>query len=147
MTNINTTTIKTKLEDKGIRPSIQRIKVLEYMHLHIMDHPTAEEIFAALSPEIPTLSRATVYNTLHSFFQAGLANCLSIDGVELHYDVILEQHGHFKCKECGRITDFPISIDGLAETGLEHYQVEHKNVIYTGICPDCQNQIQKGEME
>lgn len=147
MTHFDANTIISKLEDKGIRPSIQRVKVLEYLHYHVMDHPTAEVIFTALSPEMPTLSRATVYNTLHSFYRAGLVNCLSIDGLESHYDINLEPHGHFRCHECGRITNFKISTDGLNETGLEHFQVEHQNVIFTGICPDCQNKIQKGELE
>ena len=147
MTHFDINDTINKLQNSGIRPSIQRLKILEYLHQHVSDHPTADEIFSTLSPEIPTLSRATVYNTLHSFYRAGLVNCLSIEGIESHYDVILEHHGHFKCHECGRIIDFPISTDGLDETGLEHYQVEHKNVIFTGICPNCLNQTKKGEIE
>ena len=143
MNNFDINTIKTSLQQKGIRPSIQRLKIMEYLHQHVMDHPTAEEIYTALSPEIPTLSRATVYNTLHSFLQAELINSLSVDGLESHYDAIVEQHGHFKCRQCGKIYDFPVSVENLCVKELEKYQIEHKTIIFTGICPQCLTQSKK----
>ncbi len=139
--------IKAELESKGIRPSFQRLKVMEYLHQHNKTHPTAEEIFAALSPEIPTLSRATVYNTLHSFSEHGLVNCMSIDGVETRYELKLVPHGHFKCERCGVIRNFPFKLEGLNIEELENYQITHRNIIFTGICPDCTNQtkLEKGD--
>ncbi len=138
MNKIDISQLKTELKNKGIRPSVQRLKILEYLHDHFRVHPTAEQIYESLSPEVPTLSRATVYNTLHSFVQTGLINSLSIDGLETHYDMALEPHGHFKCVRCGKITNFPIHLDSRNPSELENYRVEHKDVIYTGICPDCQ---------
>jgi Fe2+ or Zn2+ uptake regulation protein len=136
---------KTRLQSRGIRPSIQRLKIMEHLYEHVKDHPTAEAIYTALSPEIPTLSRATVYNTLHSFHRAGLINCLNLDGLESHYDVLLELHGHFRCHECGGIFDFPVSIDNLHAEGLEQFQIDHRNIIFTGLCPVCLNKSKKGE--
>lgn len=134
------------LKSKGVRPSYQRIRVLEYLHQH-MGHPNAEEIFEALSPEIPTLSRTTIYNTLHTFTSHGLVNCLSIDGVETRYDSMLESHGHFKCSACGSIYNFQADPDSIPTPGLEGFRIEHRNIVFTGICPDCiQNNIsEKGE--
>ena len=138
---------KNQLEQKGIRPSFQRLKILEFLYQHPDSHPTAEMIYENLCQEIPTLSRATVYNTLHSFSHNGLVNSLSIDGIETHYDVMLEAHGHFKCSQCGRLFNFPVAFNNLHEKGLENYQINHKDVIFTGICPDCieTNQSKKGE--
>jgi len=140
--------IKSELESRGIRPSFQRLKVLEYLHQHKNTHPTAEEIFAALSPEIPTLSRATVYNTLHSFIEHGLIDCMSLDGIETRYDMKIDPHGHFKCEICGVIRNFPIRMEDMRIKELEHYQINHRKIIFTGICPDCTNQIksEKGEL-
>ena len=141
--------IKAELETKGIRPSFQRLKVMEYLHNHKNSHPTAEEIYATLSPEIPTLSRATVYNTLHSFSEHGLVNCISLDGIETRYDVRIDTHGHFKCEKCGTIRNFSIKLEGLQLEGLENYEVKHRNIIFTGICPNCTNQIKakKGDQQ
>ncbi len=134
------------LRTKGIRPSYQRVRVLEYLHQN-MHHPTAEEIYSALSPEIPSLSRTTIYNTLHAFSGSGLVNCLNIDGGETRYDSKLENHGHFKCDQCGELTNFPLESAQLEFKGLEHFKVRQKNVIFNGLCPQCNNtnQITKGE--
>ena len=45
---------------------MQRIAIMEYL----MDnpiHPSADDIYTALSPSMPTLSKTTVYNTLKLF--------------------------------------------------------------------------------
>jgi len=47
----------------GVRPSPQRVAVMEYLMTH-HTHPTVDAIYAALSGTMPTLSRTTVYNTL-----------------------------------------------------------------------------------
>ena len=128
--------ITEQLKEKGVRPSYQRIRVLQYLHDHI-GHPTAEEIYEALSPEIPTLSRTTIYNTLHTFASNGLVNCLSIDGVDTRYDAILERHGHFKCRQCGVIYNFKADPDRIETPGLKGFEIENRNIIFTGVCPDC----------
>ena len=50
----------------GLRLSSQRIAVASYILSH-RTHPTADEIFNALKPDHPTLSRTTVYNTPVSY--------------------------------------------------------------------------------
>jgi Fe2+ or Zn2+ uptake regulation protein len=124
------------LKQKGIRPSYQRIRVLEYFYDHCC-HPTAEEIYQALSPEIPTLSLATVYNALHILHANGILRTITIEDEELRYDNILEPHGHFKCSACGRIFNFGINLETIPTEGLLHFQVDEKSVYYKGRCPDC----------
>ena len=51
------------LKDHGIRPSLQRVCVYRYLR-GVKTHPTVDEIYSALLPEYPSLSRTTVYNTL-----------------------------------------------------------------------------------
>jgi Fur family transcriptional regulator, peroxide stress response regulator len=130
------------LAQKGIRPSYQRLKILEYLRLHT-GHPTVEEIFNYLSPDIPSLSKATVYNTLHTFSETGVVRTVHIDGDEMRYDIILSNHGHFKCDVCGRITNFAIDIDRVPTGDLARFKIKDKNVYFNGICPDCQNQPQE----
>lgn len=125
-----------QLLEKGIRPSYQRLKVYEYLRLK-KGHPTADEIFNQLSRETPPLSKATVYNTLHTFVEAGLARIISIDGDEIRYDMVLSNHGHFKCDLCGEITNFAIAIDETPTGGLERFEVRNKNVYFNGVCPKC----------
>jgi len=135
-----------KLTKNAVRSSYQRLKVLDYLHQH-PGHPTVDEIYEALSPEIPTLSRTTIYNTLHTFASHGLVHCLSLDGVETRYDIMLENHGHFKCDQCGSITNFQLDVDHIPVKGLKEHKIRQKNVVFNGLCPECirKNPIIKGE--
>ncbi|MBR4922900.1 MAG: transcriptional repressor, partial [Bacteroidaceae bacterium] len=47
----------------GIKPSVQRIAIMDYLMTH-RTHPAIDEIYLALCEDIPTLSKTTVYNTL-----------------------------------------------------------------------------------
>lgn len=135
-----------ELQKKDIRPSYQRIKVLEYMHQK-GGHPTVDEIYHVLSPEIPSLSKTTIYNTLHTFVEAGLIRAVNIDGAEQRYDLMLFTHGHFKCDSCGTITNFSIDIDCIAPEELNEFDIRERNVYFRGLCPNCcvtrTNQINK----
>ncbi len=127
------------LKNKGIRPSYQRIKVYEYMHQK-GGHPTADEIFRALSASIPSLSKVTIYNTLHTFVEAGLLRVVEIDGTEKRYDILLTNHGHFQCDACGTIYNFQMDIDQVLIEGLSQFEITQKNVYFKGLCPDCLQQ-------
>jgi Fe2+ or Zn2+ uptake regulation protein len=134
------------LKNRGIRPSYQRIKVLEYLYRK-GGHPTVDEIFCKLSPEIPSLSKVTIYNTLHTFVDAGLVRVVDIDETEMRYDVTLSNHGHFLCDACGMIFNFDIDIDQIPVQGLSKFLIRQKNVFFKGLCPNCVNQPSHKEKE
>ncbi|MBQ2896710.1 MAG: transcriptional repressor [Clostridia bacterium] len=122
------------LQKKGIRPSITRVKILEYLR-SVCSHPTVSEVYAALIDEIPTLSLTTVYNTLKLFAENGIVKALTIDGTNIRYDGCTDFHGHFMCSQCGTVYDFEISSAG--EKGLENFKVSTKEVFYSGVCSQC----------
>jgi len=133
-----TSFLRSELVKKGIRPTYQRLKILELLHKKDT-HPTAEEIYQILSPEIPALVKATIYNTLHTFVEAGLVRVVNINENELRYDSTIANHGHFKCKSCGAIFNFEINIDGMPFNGLNDFEIVEKNVYFIGFCPQCLN--------
>ena len=61
------------LKKNGIKPSVQRMKIFQYLLDH-HTHPTVDDIFQNLSPEMPTLSKTTVYNPSISAYLAILKN-------------------------------------------------------------------------
>lgn len=126
------------LSSKDIRPSHQRIKIMEYL-LKNKCHPTVDMIYTDLQKEIHTLSKTTVYNTLNLFIEAGLVRVISIDSNETRYDVNIENHGHFICEYCGDIYDFSIDEDKNIISELINFKINEKNVYYKGICPRCLN--------
>ena len=125
-----------ELAGKGIRPSFQRVKVLEYLDLN-QCHPTVDQIYLDLQRELPSLSRTTIYNTLRKFVEAKLVRVISIEDSETRYDIITRNHGHFKCRSCSSICNFEIDIDQFSVPELHDFQIDDKNVYFKGICPDC----------
>ena len=55
----------------GVRPSVQRIAILSSV-FNTRKHPSADDIFSELSPRYPSLSRTTVYNSLHALCERGV---------------------------------------------------------------------------
>ena len=66
------------LQRCNIRPSVQRVAVLSYV-ANGSKHPAAEEIYASLSQTFYSLSRTTVYNSLHILAEKGLVRELEIE--------------------------------------------------------------------
>lgn len=82
---MNKKELKQLLISKNIKPTFQRIKILEYL-LSRRTHPDAETTYNELIKEIPTISKTTIYNTLREFSVKGLilsipcGNKLCFDG-------------------------------------------------------------------
>lgn len=123
----------------GIKPSVQRLAVMGYLLEHDT-HPTVDEIYCALIKDIPTLSKATVYNTLRLLVEKGAANQLTIDERNACYDGQLYPHAHFLCKRCGKVFDLPLRQQHLAnETDIPAgFRVDDSALYFRGVCPDCQ---------
>ncbi len=127
------------MQNAGIRPSIQRVIILDYLNEQ-SGHPTANDIYIALSKKYPTFSKATIYNSLNLFVAKGLLKVITIDGDENRIDLILDTHGHFKCDKCGTIENFSINLDQLTTNDWDHYVIRERNVYFHGLCPNCINQ-------
>lgn len=110
---------------------------MQYLMEH-STHPTIEEIFCDLSPFIPTLSKATVYNTLKLLYEQKAVLCLTIDDKNTRYDALTTQHGHFKCKKCGMISDVTLEGSVLASgENDEKLNIEETQVYFFGTCEKC----------
>ena len=92
------------LRSRGIRPSEPRLRIFEAL-ASVKTHPSAEALYLALSPRMPSLSRTTVFSTLDLLARAGLAQRLALTGSELRYDADTARHVHFRCRSCGAVSD------------------------------------------
>lgn len=130
--------MKEQLEKKGIKPSLIRLKIYEYLTKH-KTHPTAEEVYSSLSKEIPTLSKTSVYNTLSLFVEKGLAQIITIEENIARFDADTSVHGHFQCKNCGKVYDFSVKPESIQSSLSSEFIVEEIYVYYKGLCPYCKN--------
>jgi Fur family transcriptional regulator, iron response regulator len=99
------------LEQHGIRPTQQRIKVAEIL-LAAPVHLTADQLLASLREAPGRVSKATVYNTLKLFVDHGLARQIHLDPNRCVYDSSIVPHHHFQNVESGEMID--IAPDELA---------------------------------
>ncbi len=132
----STTNAYHQLLQYGIKPSQQRIAIMDYLLGHCT-HPSVETIYADLNRVMPTLSKTTIYNTLKLFAEQGAAQMLTIDGRNICYDGNTSRHAHFLCKKCGRIYDLPLDASLAMAAGAEGHVVSEVHQYYKGVCREC----------
>lgn len=129
--------------EHGIRPSPQRVAIMEYLLTH-KTHPTVDNVYAALHPGMPTLSKTTVYNTLKLFEEKNAILVLNIDEKNLHFDGDTQTHAHLLCQQCGKVFDIFFGekeLQLVAELeknpNLKPFSIVNTQINYKGVCPDC----------
>ena len=128
--------------ERGIRPSMQRLAIMDYLINHPI-HPTIDDVYQALSNKVPTLSRTTVYNTLRMLSENQAAQMITIDEHRVCYDGNVESHVHFYCKKCGKIIDlFGEQAPKLeVEKTVEGNIIQEEQLYYKGICAKCAKKL------
>lgn len=127
--------VKERLQLHGIKPSLQRMAVMEYLMTH-RTHPTADMIFSDLYPEIPTLSKATVYNTLNLLVERGVVRLITIEEKNARFDACMDPHIHFRCRSCGAILDVDVESHWIPPMP-EGITVEMSETYCIGYCAQC----------
>ena len=126
------------LSQFSIKPSVQRSAVMDFL-LKNRIHPTIDEIYSALSPTMPTLSKTTVYNTLDLFVERGAVRALAIDEKNARYDVDVSAHAHLMCRSCGAIRDIFNLDSALFQIPQTMFKIDTVEISYFGICENSSN--------
>jgi Fur family peroxide stress response transcriptional regulator len=123
------------LRDAGLKATPQRIAILRALHGD-ETHPTAQELFERLQGEFPTLSVATVYNTLSAL--TAMARCKPLElGGPVRFDPNVTAHDHAVCERCGRIRDVLQPRAANEPESLSGFEVRRIERIYRGFCAQC----------
>jgi Fe2+ or Zn2+ uptake regulation protein len=127
----------------GLKLTPQRVAIVRAL-ADDPTHPTAQEIFDRLQSTLPTMSFATVYNTLDALRSAGLCGSLALSPGAARFDPNMTPHHHAMCDRCGLVRDVPrgpaasepavVVSAAPALSGFEVRAVEH---IYRGLCAAC----------
>jgi Fur family peroxide stress response transcriptional regulator len=130
-------TVETpRSEDKLTR---QREAVLQVIRAR-EDHPTANEIFQAARLNLPTISYATVYNSLRFLKAAGLVHEIKFGDGASRYDRETDRHDHAICNECGKLVDFDLPQTAelmQAAARKSKFKAASVHLTLKGVCPDC----------
>jgi Fe2+ or Zn2+ uptake regulation protein len=142
-TKRNIESLRSILLSSGVRPTHQRIRILGYLRDHPGEHPTVEEIHAALLEEMPTLALATVYNTLNALQDKGLASGVTITGSEIRYHFATAPHHHLLCRKCGKIIDLDVGCAFATgkRKSFKGHRIEEVHGYFKGICEGCAGEV------
>lgn len=128
-----------ELKRAGLKLTAQRRAIVR-LFANDRSHPTAQDLYERLRPEFPTMSFATVYNTLDALARCGLTGQLRL-GSAVRYDPNTATHHHAVCDVCGTIVDLPAAPppEGEALRVLETsgFSVRAEERTYRGICSRC----------
>lgn len=134
----NMKNIKNLIDNRGVKPTYHRIKILEYLMNH-ENHPTVDIIYENIIGDIPTISKTTVYNTLNLFADNNLIKVLNVTGTETRYDANTDGHHHFLCKKCGGIYNVNVTCTFACEDHniIDGNEIHEIHSYFKGICKKC----------
>lgn len=102
---------------------------------------TADQLYRSLRRRAPGIGRATVFRTLETLVEAGVARRLELDGHVYAYVACLPaHHHHLACTRCGRVEEIdeayvtPITERLAAEMGFE---IDDARLDFYGRCATC----------
>ena len=103
-------------------------------------HLTANEVFGAAKDLLPTISFATVYNSLRFLKDAGHIAEISFGNGASRYDRITHRHDHAICTTCGKLVDIEMEhpAELVQKAALQSsFQPESLEFTLRGKCPEC----------
>jgi Fur family peroxide stress response transcriptional regulator len=105
------------------------------------EHLTANEIFEAARRDLPSISFATVYNSLKYLKEAGMVREINFGKGSSRYDRETARHDHAVCSRCGKLVDFDLKETPQlirAAARRSRFKPESIHLTLVGLCPDCQ---------
>ena len=103
-------------------------------------HLSANEVFDNARSLLPSISFATVYNSLRYLKQEGLIGEIRFGTDANLYDRKLTRHDHAICNDCGKLVDLEMPLpDGLLEEAADRSKFKPESLEFTlrGLCPEC----------
>ncbi len=104
------------------------------------EHLTANEVFGAAKDLLPTISFATVYNSLRYLKDAGHIAEISFGNGASRYDRITHRHDHAICTSCGKLVDIEMEVPAdILKTAARRSKFKPESLEFTlrGTCPEC----------
>jgi Fur family peroxide stress response transcriptional regulator len=103
-------------------------------------HLTASEVYEAARKLQPSISFATVYNSLRYLKESGLLREITFGNAASRYDRETGRHDHAMCSRCGKLVDFdlPETLELMRSAARQsRFKAESIHLTLVGVCPDC----------
>jgi Fe2+ or Zn2+ uptake regulation protein len=130
------------LKRAGLKMTAQRVAIVE-LFADDESHPTAQDLYERLRAKFPTMSFATVYNTLDALASAGLGGVLRLGGAA-RFDPNVDAHHHAVCDRCSAVKDVPAETLAPSSATVRRvrksaggFSVRSVERVYRGLCAKC----------
>jgi len=127
----------TEIQDLGLTK--QREVVLRVIR-DAREHLTANEVFVNAKALLPSISFATVYNSLRYLKELGHIAEIQFGNGASRFDRITSRHDHAICTKCGKLVDIEMEHPlELVERAAAYSNFKPESLEFTlrGICPKC----------
>jgi len=125
----------------GLPVTVQRRRIFEAL-CDRTDHPTMEDVYAAVKDTLPGISRTTVYRVLETLVRVGVLAKAASPSAARRVDPRTSPHHHLVCQRCDRLFD-------VDEAAVEHrirppdvrhqgFAIQGYSIYFTGLCAACQ---------
>jgi Fur family peroxide stress response transcriptional regulator len=129
-----------RCRERGIAVTPQRLAVIRAL-LASENHPSTDEIYAAVCRKHPHVSLATVHRILNEFCEAGEARKVTLLHDAARYDGNVEPHHHVLCVRCRRVHDIEVpEVEKLIEgvPSLGQFALLRCSLEIDALCARCQ---------
>ncbi|MCA0179227.1 MAG: transcriptional repressor [Actinobacteria bacterium] len=132
------------LRRAGLRVTAPRVATLT--ELHESRHVDVDSLAGQLRVRLGGVSTQAVYDVLRALSDAGLVRRIEPAGSPARYELDRgDNHHHLVCRGCGALVDVPCATGTrpcLETESSDHgFVVDEAEVIYWGLCPNCQNSV------
>ncbi|MCL1964287.1 MAG: transcriptional repressor [Firmicutes bacterium] len=128
------------------RNTVQRSIILDAVKA-LKNHATADEIYAHIAAEHPSISKATVYRNLKLLSQLGEIRKVELSDGADRYDHLCHNHYHAQCTKCGRVFDIELTFIEDLEKRIKDtrgFVFQRHDIMFKGICSEC-SKLQSNE--
>jgi Fur family peroxide stress response transcriptional regulator len=137
--------IRRICEAAGVKLTHQRLEIFKEL-MAVTDHPSAEDVHMCLQGRMPTAAIDTIYRTLATFDELGIAKKLHLANKRNLFDINPIPHHHFVCDRCRKVgdvywpdfdkTSLPEAVVGIGKVRSRHLELH-------GLCNTCLEQTEE----
>jgi Fur family ferric uptake transcriptional regulator len=146
---VETPLIDQRLRDAGLRVTAPRVAVLRVL-ADATDHPRIDQVLERVRSSGVSISTQTGYDVCEALHRASLARRIEPAGGPARYEGrVGDDHQHLVCRSCAAVADVDCTIGAapcLDPSDEAGFVVDEAEVIFWGVCPECQSKRTEGEL-
>jgi len=139
MTMLTPEQMRKRFQERRLKFTSQRYAIYRALAAS-KEHPSVEDLYSTVKKAYPTLSMNTVYNTLESLKEIGIASEISLWHDKARFDANPASHHHLVCLRCKKIEDLyddTLNCLALSPKAKHRYRITGHRVEFHGYCSDC----------